>query len=49
MELVVNPNRITSLTDLSKLIIKAWKDKCKAVYYVRSVTGSVESCTSCAN
>lgn len=53
MELVLNFQRNIKAKDIYELYLNAWKKKCKAVYYVRSITQTAESkkeeCVSCAN
>ena len=48
------PDRCLSAIDIFKMFLTAWKDRCKAVYYVRTVQkddfkDSDSACTSCAN
>ena len=53
MELVINLNMGIKAKDLYDYYIMAWKKKCKAVYYIRSITLNAENkrkeCVSCAN
>ena len=48
------PDRSLSAIDIFKMFLTAWKDGCKAIYYVRTVQkddfkDSDSACTSCAN
>jgi len=46
-EWIINPAN-TSPKDLYEYYIKAWKQKIKTVYYVRSMTLDVKECVSCS-
>lgn len=46
-EWMINPQS-TSPAQLYSYYIKAWKNKIKTVYYVRSMSGEIDNCESCS-
>ena len=52
MELILNIQKGVSAKDIYNFYMTAWKNKCKTVYYVRSITLKADNkneCISCAN
>jgi ribonucleoside-diphosphate reductase alpha chain len=46
-EWIINPEKV-SPAELYNYYLKAWKQKIKTVYYVRSMSLEVKECVSCS-